>query len=111
MDNEEIITIDGVDYHFKLKSQKIVELEKLYGKNIFSIFEDMSFGMVMKVLEASLISPTGIDSYELMDKLLTKYSLIELAGTVLQNIAVKSGLLKKSDMAKIDSKSDEIKND
>jgi len=98
MDNEEIIVIDGVEYHFKLKSQKIVELEKLYGKNIFSIFEEMSFGTVLKVLEASLVSPAGMDGYELMDKLLTKYTIIELAQEVLKNIAVKSGLLKKSDV-------------
>lgn len=98
MDNEEIITIDGVEYHFKLKSQKIVELEKVFGKNIFSIFEDMSFGTVLKVLEASLVSPSGIDGYELMDRLLTKYSILELAQDVLKNIAVKSGLLKKSDI-------------
>ena len=108
MDNEEIIVIDGVEYHFKLKSQKIVELEKVYGKNIFSIFEDMSFGTVLKVLEASLVSPAGIDGYALMDKLLTKYTIIELAQDVLKSIAVKSGLLKKSDVevAENDPKND-----
>lgn len=98
MDNEEILLVNGVEYHFKLKSQKIVELEKVYGKNIFSILEDMSFGMVAKVLKASLISPIDIDEFELMDKLLEKYTIIELAQDVLKNIAVKSGLLKKSDV-------------
>jgi hypothetical protein len=102
MDNEEIITIDGVEYHFKLKSQKIVELEKVYGKNIFQIFEDMSFGTILKVLEASLVSPAGMDGYELMDKMLTKYTILELAQSVLKNIAVKSGLLRKSDVSDVE---------
>ena len=107
MDNEVILKIGEVEYHFKLKSQKIVELEKIYGKNIFSIFEDMSFGTVLKLLEASLISPEGLSGYELMDKLLEKYSIIELAQNVLKDIALKSGLLKKSELAQDET---ELKN-
>lgn len=109
MDNEEILIVNDVEYHFKLKSQKIVELEKMYGKNIFSIFEDMSFGSVLKILEASLISPSGLDGYELMDRLLQKYTVLELAQDVLKNIAVKSGLLKKSEIE--DETESELKND
>lgn len=98
MDNEEIIIIDGVEYHFKLKSQRIAELEKIYGKNIFLIFEDLSFGSICKILESSLIKPEGMSGYDLMDKLLTKYSLLEISNDILKNIAVKSGLLKKVDV-------------
>ena len=98
MDNEEIIKIGDVEYHFKLKSQKVIELEKMYGKNIFSIFEDMSFGMITEILSAALVQPAGMDKYEMMDQLLTKYTIIELGQEFLQKVAVVSGLLKKSDL-------------
>ena len=39
MDNEEILVIDGEEFHFKLPSREVVRLEKLYKKNIFEIFE------------------------------------------------------------------------
>ena len=32
MDNEYVLIINDVEYHFRLKSQKIVNLEKIYGK-------------------------------------------------------------------------------
>lgn len=97
MDNEEIVLINDVEYHFKLKSESIVALEKIYGKNIFSIFEDMSFTTIRTILSHCLISPKVADANELMDTLLTKYTLLEMPTILLKNIAVKSGLLKKED--------------
>ena len=43
MDNELLVVINEKELRFKLKSQVIVLLEKLYGKNIFEIFQDLSF--------------------------------------------------------------------
>lgn len=107
MDNEEIIIVDRInengekttiEYHFKLKSQSIVELEKMFGKNIFEIFESLSFTSIQTILHKCLIQPKGTDANTMMDDVLTKYSLLELGGNVLKNIAVKSGLLKKNDV-------------
>lgn len=98
MDNEEIVKIDDVEYHFKLKSQSIVELEKVLGKNIFEIFADMSFTSMRKILSTCLISPEGIDADTLMDILLKKYTLLEMANDLIRQIAVKSGLVKQENV-------------
>lgn len=101
MDNEFVLEIDGVNYRFKLKSQKIVALEKAFGKNIFMIFDDMTAGSIATILKAALIEPEDIDEFELLDKLLTKYTLLEIPKEVLNPIAVKSGLIKQKTMEDI----------
>lgn len=106
MDNEEILKIGEVEYHFKLSSKEVVRLEKLYGKNIFAIFEDLSFGSITEILAASLVEPKNIDKYDLMDTLLTQFSIIELGRDFLQKIAVKSGLLKKTDITEEEENTD-----
>lgn len=108
MDNEEIVKIGEVELHFKLKSQTIVELESLFGKNIFEIFEDLSFTNVRTILSKCLISPEKMDANELMDMILQKYTLIEIASVLLKEIAVKSGLLRKENVEETSDK--EIKN-
>lgn len=109
MDNEEIVKInDELTYHFKLKSQVIVELEDTFGKNIFEIFEDLSFKNMRTILSKCCISPEKVDANELMDNLLTKFTLIEMASTLLKDIAVKSGLLRKEDAD--ETSAEEIKN-
>ena len=105
MDNEVIIQIREVEYHFKLKSQKIVELEKLLGKNIFDIFSDMSFTSLRLILSKCCLAPENADPDKIMDDLMTKYSLIELANDVVKDIAVKSGLLKQSQVDEADAES------
>ncbi len=107
MDNEVIIKIGDVEYHFKLKSQKIVELEKAYGKNIFELVRDLSFASITDFIGASLISPV-MSKYDLMDNLLTQYSLEEISNDVMYQIAVKSGLIKEQDLTAMDA--EEIKN-
>ena len=42
MDNELIVKIGDKELRFKLKSQTIVLLEKVFGKNIFEIFQTLS---------------------------------------------------------------------
>ena len=97
MNNEYVIEIDGVKYRFKLTSQKIVELEKQFGKNIFEIFASMSFTTMRELIRASLISPEGKTADEIMDALLTKFTLMELSDTVMTEIAIASGLIKRQD--------------
>jgi len=106
MDNEEILVIGEEEFHFKLPSKEIVRLEKLYGKNIFEIFESLSFGTIADILEAALVKPEGVDKFDMMDKLLTKYTIIELGQDILQKIAVKSGLLKVKDLENNDGEAE-----
>ena len=48
----------------------------------------------------------------MMDILLTKYSLIDLANNDLQELAIKSGIIKKSDVDEASEESlEELKND
>ena len=74
MDNELIITIGDKEFHFKLQSQKIVTLEKIFGKNIFEIFQTLSFSSVQRIFWESLQNKDVVtDANEMMDILLTKY--------------------------------------
>lgn len=111
MDNEEIVIverknyiegsnepqIEKVEYHFKLKSQIVVELEKITGKNIFEIFANMSFTSMQLVLDKCRILPVNVDTNQMMDDLLTVYSLVEISTELIQSIALKSGLVKKAE--------------
>ena len=114
MDNEWLVVINEKELRFKLKSQVIVLLEKLYGKNIFEIFQDLSFTSMQRIFWESLSNKDVVqDANNLMDTLLTKYTLIELGNDLLQQLAVKSGILKAKDMdeAEKDLSVEELKND
>lgn len=114
MDNELLVVINEKELRFKLKSQVIVLLEKLYGKNIFEIFQDLSFTSMQRIFWESLSNKDAVqDANNLMDTLLTKYTLIELGNDLLQQLAVKSGILKAKDMdeAEKDLSVEELKND
>ena len=114
MDNELLVVINEKELRFKLKSQVIVLLEKLYGKNIFEIFQDLSFTSMQRIFWESLSNKDVVqDANNLMDTLLTKYTLIELGNDLLQQLAVKSGVLKAKDMdeAEKDLSVEELKND
>ena len=50
MDNELVKEINGKEYHFKLKSKRIVDLEKLTGKPIIEIIQDTSMGNIARIL-------------------------------------------------------------
>ena len=111
MDNEVILKIGDKELHFKLKSQVIVTLEKVFGKNIFEIFQSLSFTSVQRVLWESLVDKTQFENAnELMDLLLTQHTLIELGNGILQDIAVKSGLIRSKDLGDEESLED-VKND
>ena len=114
MDNELLVVINEKELRFKLKSQVIVLLEKLYGKNTFEIFQDLSFTSMQRIFWESLSNKDVVqDANNLMDTLLTKYTLIELGNDLLQQLAVKSGILKAKDMdeAEKDLSVEELKND
>lgn len=108
MDNEIVIKIGDKEYHFKLKSQKIVGLEKQYGKNIFEIVQSLSFEVITDFIGASCISPENANKYEIMDDLLSTYSLQEISEKIMTQIAVKSGLIKQADIDGVDA--EEAKN-
>lgn len=111
MDNEVIIKIGDKELHFKLKSQIIVTLERVFGKNIFEIFQGLSFTSIQRIFWECLTDKAVFaDSNELMDLLLTKYSLLELSNDLLQQIAVKSGILKQSDADDSEESLENIKN-
>jgi len=114
MDNDLIIVVNDIELHFKLKSQVLVTLEKLYGKNIFEIFQDLSFTSMQRIFWESLVNKDAVNNADaLMDTLLTKYTLIELGNDVLQKLAVKSGILKQQDADEIEKglSVEEVKND
>ena len=99
MDNEVIIKIGDKELHFKLKSQVIVTLEKVFGKNIFEIFQGLSFTSMERVFWESLVDKTMFENAdEMMDLLLSEHTLMDLSGGLLQDIAVKSGIIKKTDI-------------
>lgn len=111
MDNEIIVKIGDKELRFKLKSQTIVLLEKVFGKNIFEIFQSLSFTTIQRVFWESLSNRDAVkDENEMMDILLQKYGLIELGNDLLQELAVKSGIIKASDVEEEESL-EEIKND
>ena len=114
MDNDLIIVVNDIELHFKLKSQVLVTLEKLYGKNIFEIFQDLSFTSMQRIFWESLVNKDAVNNADaLMDTLLIKYTLIELGNDVLQKLAVKSGILKQQDADEIEKglSVEEVKND
>lgn len=111
MDNEVIITIGDKELHFKLKSQVIVTLEKIFSKNIFEIFQTLSFTSIQRVFWECLCDKTQFNNAnEMMDVLLEKYDLIELGNTVLQDIAVKSGIIKRTETEESEENLEELKN-
>lgn len=101
MDNELVIIANDKELRFKLKSQVIILLEKVYGKNIFEIFQDLSFTSIQRIFwEALVDKAVVVDENDMMDLLLTQKSLLELANEELQELAVKSGILKQKDVDK-----------
>lgn len=113
MDNELVIMIGDLALRFKLKSQAIVTLEKIYGKNIFEVFQDLSFTSMQRIFWESLQNKADVtDMNDMMDKLLSVKTLMELGNTDLQELAVKSGILKAEDISAAEKETslEEIKN-
>ena len=101
MDNVVIIKINGVEYEFKLKSSSILYLEKKLGQNIFELFQDPNFTVMVNLFYACASKECKAkypDEGELFDALLDEYSMQTLAETYLAEIIQKSGLVQKSNI-------------
>lgn len=102
MDNELVIKIGDKVVRLKLKSQAIIMLEKIYGKNIFEIFRDLSVTTMADIFYTSLMNKDELPDIkkreDLLDLLLEQYTLLELSEDILNELAVKSGILKQSDI-------------
>lgn len=101
MDNVVIIKINGVEYEFKLKSSSILYLEKKLGKNIFELFQNPDFTIMVNLFYACASKECKekfIDEGELFDALLEEYGMQNLAETYLAEIIQKSGLVQKSNI-------------
>ena len=99
MDSEVIIKIQGVEYKFKLKSASILYLEKKLGKNIFELFQDPNFTVMVNLFYACASAECKQkfpDEGDLFDALLEEYGMQELSEKYLQDIIQKSGLVQKS---------------
>lgn len=98
MDSIVIIKIGGIEYEFKLKSSNILYLEKKLGKNIFEVFQNPDFTVMVNLFYACA-SKACKDKYpdegELFDALLAEYGMQELAEKYLTDIIQKSGLVQR----------------
>lgn len=114
MNNEMIIIVNDKEFHFKLKSQAVVTLEKIFEKNIFEIFQTLSFTTIQRIFWEALINKDIVkDANDMMDYLLIECDLVELGNTKLQELAVISGIIKQKDVdeANKEESLEEIKND
>ena len=101
MDNVVIIKINGKEYEFKLKSSSILYLEKKLGKNIFEVFQNPDFTVMVNLFYACAskdCKDVYKDEGELFDALLDEYGMQTLAETYLAEIVQKSGLVQKSNI-------------
>lgn len=93
MNNELIKEVKGKTYHFKFKSKKIVDLEKITGKSILEVLQDTSFSNVARLLKYSCIEE--INEFELLDDLLEEMTYEEVIMNVIIETCVVSGLISK----------------
>ena len=101
MDNVVIIKINGKEYEFKLKSSSILYLEKKLGKNIFEVFQNPDFTIMVNLFYACSDKNCKADfpyEGELFDALLGEYGMQELSEKYLTEIINKSGLVQKSNI-------------
>lgn len=101
MDNVVIITIEGIEYEFKLKSSSILYLEKKLGRNIFEAFQEPDFTTLVNIFYACADAKCKIkyaNEGDLFDALLAEYGMRELTETYLSQIIEKSGLVQKNNI-------------
>lgn len=98
MDNVVIIKIEGIEYKFKLKSSNILYLEKKLNKNIFKVFQNPDFTVMVNLFYACADDACKIkykNEADLFDALLEEYGIQELSEKYLAEIIQKSGLVQK----------------
>lgn len=108
MNNELVKELNGKTYHFKLKSKKLIDLEKVSGKSIIDLLQDTSISNIARILKYSCIEE--VDEFELLDMLLETMTLEKIITDVILEICVVSGIISKTDKENVDKKLDEEKN-
>lgn len=109
MNNELIKEINGKEYHFKFKSKKCIDLEKITGKQFLEILQDTSMANIARLLKASCISPENVDEFELIDELMNGSSLEEIMFNIIYETACLSGIITRDDKNAIDNALEERK--
>lgn len=109
MNNELIKEVNGKTYHFKFKSKRLVDLEKLTGKSIIELLQDTSFSNVALLLKYGCLDE--IDEYELLDGLLEVMTFEKIILDILVETCAVSGIISKKDAKEIkEKKTDDLKN-
>lgn len=96
MNNELIKEIKGKTYHFKFKSKKLVDLEKLTGQTIMDLLHEISFTNIARILKYSCLEE--VDEYELLDDLLEEMSLEEIITNIILETCKVSGIISQQDL-------------
>lgn len=107
MDNELIKEIKGVEYHFKFKSKKLVDLEKVTGKSILDLLQDMSMQNIARLLKYACLDT--VDEYDLLDNLLETMTYEKIVTEIILETCVVSGLISKQDLEQVNDKVKEEK--
>ena len=109
MNNELIKVINDIEYHFKFKSKKCIDLEKATGKQFLELLQDTSMANMARLLKAACISPSNVDENDLLDELMEDSSLEEIMLNIIYETATISGIISRADKEKIDRAIDEEK--
>lgn len=102
MNNELVKEINGKEYHFKFSTKKCIDLEKITGKSIFELFQDMSMANIARLLKSSCVEPKDMDEYDLLDEVKAGSSLQNVMFDIIMETAVISGLITRADKDKMD---------
>lgn len=108
MDNELIKEVKGKTYHFKFKSKKLVDLEKLTGKSVLELLQDTSVSNVARLLKYACLDE--IDEYELLDELLETMTYEKIILDIIIETCAVSGLISKKEVDDIQKKAADQKN-
>lgn len=105
MQNELIKEIKGKTYHFKFKSKKLVDLEKLTGKSIIDLLQDMSMSNIARLLKYGCVD--DVDEFQLLDDLLEEMTYEKIVTDVILETCVVSGIISKKQLNEINDKVEE----
>lgn len=108
MDNELIKEVKGKTYHFKFKSKRLVDLEKVTGKSILELLQDTSFSNVARLLKYACLD--DVDEYELLDDLLETMTYEKIILDIIIETCAVSGILSKKEVNDIQEKAADSKN-
>lgn len=110
MNNELIKIIGDKEYHFKFKSKKCIDLEKVTGKQFLELLQDVSMQNMARLLKAACVSPDNVDEYTILDGLMETSSLEKIMLDIIYETAAISGIISRADKDKIENALKEEKN-